>query len=142
MLTRTLLLVAALLVAACSGSTASTDPSAGGPVDASGSWVLTAGTANGQPIPIVEGRPITLQIEGATVGGQSACNQYFGELTLVDGTVRIGGLGGTEMACEEPVMASEAAYLDALGTVVGARMDGSSLVLAGPAVELRFDPAQ
>ena len=46
------------------------------------------------------------------------------------------------MACEEPVMASEAAYLDALGTVVGARMDGSSLVLAGPAVELRFDPAQ
>ena len=132
-----------LLVVACGDAGQTTGlgaTAAAGPVDASGDWILTAGTAIGQPIPIVEGSRITLTIEGTSVGGQSACNQYFGELTVVDGIVRVGGLGGTEMACAEPVMASESAYLTALGAVSGARMDGATLVLLGPGVELRYEP--
>ena len=136
------LLVAALLLTACGAGPGSatplpTEPAV--PVDASGSWVLTSGSAGGRQIPIVAGTQITLTIEGQSVGGRSACNQYFGELTLIDGVVRIGGLGGTEMGCDEPVMASEAAYLGALAAVTGARMDGEALVLLGPDVELRFD---
>ena len=134
-----------LLVVACGDAGQPTGPgatAAAGPVDAGGDWILTAGTADGLPIPIVDGSRITLTIEGNSVGGQSACNQYFGELTAVDGIVRVGGLGGTEMACADPVMASEAAYLKALGAVSGARMDGASLVLLGPSVELRYDPLE
>jgi len=82
--------------------------------------------------------PVTLNVEGSQVSGRSGCNQYFGEFTLVDGRVTLGGLGGTEMACEEPIMALEAAYLGGLAKVGAARMDGETLVLTGPAVELRF----
>jgi heat shock protein HslJ len=134
-----------LLVVACGNANQTTGPgssAAPGPVDAGGDWIMTAGTADGLPIPMVDGSRITLTIEGNTVSGQSACNQYFGELTVVDGIVRVGGLGGTEMACAEPVMASEAAYLKALGAVSGARMDDTVLVLLGPGVELRYDPLE
>ena len=44
---------------------------------------------------------------------RSACNQYFGEFALVDGRVTLGGLGGTEMACAEPIMASRPPTLPA-----------------------------
>jgi len=128
-----------VLVGGCnatSESPAPTEPPP--PVDTAGSWVLVEGVAGGQPIPIVEGTEITLEIEGSTVSGRSACNQYSGELTVVDGVVRVGQLGGTEMGCDPPVMASETAYLQALGSVTGARRDGETLVLLGPDVELRF----
>jgi heat shock protein HslJ len=139
MLIRSLVLLAALFIAACGSAEESPGAtSSAGPVDATGSWLLTEGTANGQPIPLVSDAPITLTIQGASVGGQSGCNQYFGELTLVDGAVRIGGLGGTEMACVDPVMAEEATYMQALAAVRAARRDGDALVLLGPDVELRF----
>jgi heat shock protein HslJ len=133
-------LAALLVLAACGGASATdtpTEPPAA--LDSSGEWQLIKGTVDGQALMLPPDAPVTLVVEGSGVSGRSGCNQYFGEFTIVDGTVHLGGLGGTEMACEEPLMTLEAAYLSGLAKVNSARMDGDTLVLTGPAVEFRFD---
>lgn len=103
-----------------------------------GEWQLQAGTNQGAAIPTVAGSRITLKIDGADVGGSAACNIYGGTLEVDGTTIRINALSMTEMACQEDVMASEAAFLDALPRVTAANRDGNSLALSGPQVELRF----
>jgi heat shock protein HslJ len=131
---------AVLLVAACGGASVTTTPSEPpAAVDPAGEWQLVAGTVDGRALMLLPDVPVTFVVEGSRVSGRSACNQYFGEFTIVDGKVTLGGLGGTEMACEEPIMTLEAAYLSGLAKVDSARMDGEALVLTGPQVELRFE---
>jgi heat shock protein HslJ len=142
------LLSLALLVIACgagpgpsSSAPVSPDPSTstGGPVDATGDWRLVNGTNDGVAIPIVADADITLDITGSSISGRSACNQYGGEVVVRDGQVQFGDLFMTEMACAEPVMASEAAYHAALAKVRAATRDGDTLTLSGPGVELVFE---
>lgn len=103
-----------------------------------GEWRLQAGTNQGAAIPIPAGSRITLTIDGADVGGSSACNRYGGTLEINGTTITISALSMTEMACQEDLMAAEAAYLAALPRATIAARDGDSLVLSGPQVELRF----
>jgi heat shock protein HslJ len=136
------LLVAVIVVAACGASGSGTSPASSDPpaaLDPQGPWQLVEGQSGGQPLALIEDARITFIVEGSNVGGRSACNQYFGELTVVDGVVRIDGLGGTDMGCLGEVMDLEQAYLKALGSVTAARMDGENLVLVGPDTELRFE---
>ena len=137
-------LAALLLVAACGGASVTTTPSqAPQALDPTGAWQLVQGTVAGNPLPLVEDARVTLIVDGSNVSGQAACNQYFGEFTLIDGQVTIPGVGQTEMACAEPVMVLEAAYTSALAKVDSAHMDGPALVLTGrPGVELRFERLQ
>ena len=132
-------LAALFVIAACDASlsAAPSDPAAA--IDPSGEWQLAEGTVDGQPLVLRDDAPITFIVEGSRVSGRSACNQYFGEFTVVDGTVRLSGLGGTEMACEEPIMSLEAAYMGSLAKVDSSRLDGETLVLSGPGVQLRFE---
>lgn len=156
-ITLTLAVSAALfLFAACGGRPASSSPAAptGSAPPASldpgsspaagpaGPWQLIAGTVDGAPLVIGADKRVTFIVEGSSVGGQSACNQYFGEFGLVDGRVSLTGLGGTEMACDEPTMTLESAYLKGLAAVQAATVDGNALVLEGPGVELRFERLQ
>jgi heat shock protein HslJ len=129
-----------VLVAACGDTSAPSVPSVP-PValQPSGEWLLSAGTVDGQQLNLVADAPVTFVVEGSNVSGRSACNQYFGQFALVDGHVSLSGLGGTEMACEEPIMTLEGAYLAGLVKVDAARMEGDALVLSGPATELRFE---
>ena len=133
------ILLLALSLAACAAQ-AAPSPTSEPVADPAGSWRLTAGTLDGIPVPIVADHPITLTIEGGEVGGTSACNSYGGRLSVAAGRVEIGELGMTAMACADDVMAAEAAYTQALGRVDRLRLDGPGLVLAGPDVELRFEP--
>lgn len=103
-----------------------------------GEWRLQAGTDGGQPIPIVAGSQITLNVDGTQVGGSAACNIYGGTIQVSGSSIAINALSMTEMACRDDLMASEAAYLAALPRVTTAARDGGSLVLSGPGVELRF----
>ena len=133
-------LAALLLVAACGSAAVTTTPSEPpAAVDPAGEWQLVEGTVDGRALVLPPDVAVTLVVEGSSVSGRSACNQYFGEFAIVDGRVTLGGLGGTEMACEEPVMTIEAAYLGGLAKVDSARMDGEALILTGPLVELRFE---
>ena len=131
-----------VLVAACGGASVPSVPSVP-PValEPGGEWLLTAGTVDGQQLTLVADAPVTFVVEGSNVSGRSACNQYFGQFALADGHVSLSGLGGTEMACEEPIMTLEGAYLAGLAKIDAARMDGDALVLTGPGTELRFERA-
>ncbi len=113
-------------------------PGGGTPLAVDGEWQLQSGTNQGQPIPIVPGSRVTLKIDGDQVGGSSGCNIYGGTITLDGSKVTISALSMTEMACEEPRMASEAAYLAALPRVTSVERSGDTLVLSGPEVELRY----
>lgn len=136
---------ALLLVAACGGASVTSAPSEPpAALDPEGPWQLTAWSINGLPLEpeLTDDARITLVVEGSNISGQSACNHYFGAFTLADGRVTLGGLGGTEMACAEPIMALETSYLARLAQVDAARKDGEDLVLTGPQLELRFAPLE
>ncbi|MDQ3690642.1 MAG: META domain-containing protein [Chloroflexota bacterium] len=89
---------------------------------------------------MVDSYPITLVISEDSVSGTSACNGYGAELSSGDGSFRVAEIGGTAMACAEEVMASETAYLAALGRVTAAALESDELLLEGDGVELRFRP--
>jgi heat shock protein HslJ len=129
-----------LLLAVSTGCSAggSPSPSAADPSALLGSWVLVEGTGPDGEVPIVDGARITLDIQGAEVGGTSACNHYFGRLAVSGNKLRIDDLGGTEMACAPDVMVSEVAYRAALGGVTGWARDGDTLVLSGPETTLTY----
>jgi heat shock protein HslJ len=126
-----------LVLTAC-GAGRPAPSSAPAAIDPTGSWQLTAGTIDGEAFPLVADRPITLTVEGSEVTGSAACNGYGGRFEVGAGGLRISELGMTAMACEDDVMATEAAYTAALGRVDGLRADGDVLVLVGAGVELRF----
>jgi heat shock protein HslJ len=134
--------IVALLLAACGG----TEPGApdidgdGSTTDPAGSWELV----DAEPaIDVPDDARVTLTIstdDGAwQVGGTSACNEYGGRVTTDGDTWRADGFGGTAMGCEEPRMAAERAYLDALQAIdTWTRPSDDELVLTGATVELRF----
>jgi heat shock protein HslJ len=135
---KTLLAASALVVllAACAdpGEEAASDPT-------TESWVLEAGTLDGEDIPIIEGYPITLifdEPEG-TAGGKSACNQWFAGYTLSGDELTFTDIGQTMMACvDEGVMESETAFTAALAQVEIFTIEGNQLNLTGEAVDLLF----
>jgi heat shock protein HslJ len=138
---RVIALLAALALAlmACGGGAATPPPSGGGMVDADADWRLVEGTHADEPIPLVAGADITMTVAGTQVSGRSACNLYGGEIVVVDGQLRFGQMMSTDMACDGPVMASEAMYLAAMAEVRAASRDGDRLTLTGPGVELVFE---
>jgi heat shock protein HslJ len=123
--------LAALLVAACA-----LQPGTGLEID--GSWRLERGTHAGHQIPIIPGADITLTIDGDTVGGTSACNHYGGDIDRNGSAITFGAMVMTEMGCDGPVMASESAYIAALGAVNQVARSGDRLSLSGTDVELVF----
>lgn len=103
-----------------------------------GEWVLRSGSVDGQPLALVADRVVTLRIDGDEVGGTAACNIYGGTIERDGSSIAISALSMTEMGCDEPTMALEAAYLAALVAVTTADRAESSLLLEGPGVELAF----
>jgi heat shock protein HslJ len=82
---------------------------------------------------------VTLRLEGGEAGGTAACNLYGGTYEVGDdGAISIGVDGMTEMACDEPLMALETAFVDALGAAASYGFEGEDLVLAGEGPGLMF----
>jgi len=103
-----------------------------------GEWRLTAGTADGTVLPIVPGSEPTLTVTDDKASGRAGCNIYGGTITSDGDRVSFSALQMTEMACDEPRMASESAYLAALAVVATTRRTGSELRLTGPLVDLQY----
>jgi heat shock protein HslJ len=132
------LILLCLILAACGSPAAS--PSSGSSGDPEGSWQLASGATDAGPVPIVADHPITLTVEGSSIGGSAACNGYGGKIEPTGGGIRITDLAWTAMACmPDEVMAAEAAYTEALAAVTAIRFEGDQLVLEGAGIELRFD---
>jgi heat shock protein HslJ len=131
------LLLALTACGAPGGATLSPTP-APSAQDPSGSWQLTAGILGGAPIPILDDHPVTLTVVGPELSGTAACNSYGARLAVVGGRLEVGELGMTAMACEDAVMALEAAYIAALRAVRAIARDGDTLTLTGPGAEMTF----
>lgn len=137
---RTLGLLALVLVA-CGSPAVSASPPASTGADPVGAWRLAAATVDGQALELLEDHPVTAVIDGSTIEGRSACNQYGGRIAIAGDGIRIDELGGTAMGCApDEVMALEQAYLAALGRVRAVEVIDGRLALRGEAVDLRFDP--
>lgn len=106
--------------------------------DLDGEWILQRGTVDGDPLEPVADARVTLRINGSEIGGTAACNSYGGEMERDGERITLDALSMTEMACAEPIMALEAAYLDGLSRADTARRDADQLRLTGPAIELDF----
>lgn len=50
-----------------------------------------------------------------SVAGNSGCNRFVGDYKFVDGSLEIGLMGSTRMACPEPANSFEISFLQALG---------------------------
>jgi heat shock protein HslJ len=112
---------------------------AGGPVDATGSWQLARGQLDGAAMPIAADFPITLTVAGTQISGRAACNFYGAEIDAGGGRMRLTMTSMTAMACPEPVMATETAFTTAIDRIDTVERDGASLVLRGSGVRLEFE---
>jgi heat shock protein HslJ len=109
-------------------------------IDITGSWQLSSGSVDGQPIPLIDGSPVTLNVTGTEIGGSSACNSYGGQFILDGTAISIGDLMSTMMMCTPEVMEVEIPYTAALPEVDTVAFNGDQLVLTGPGIELTFSP--
>jgi heat shock protein HslJ len=90
------------------------------------SWELAE--INGEvPVP---GTAFTLTFQEAELGG-TACNTYGGPYTADEGTIEVGEIISTMMACMEPegTMDQESAYFDALSEATRYELSEEQLVL-------------
>ena len=117
-------------------STAPTDVPDDEPMDPTGAWVLVAG-----PTAPIDGWDVTVTIEAGEVGGRAACNSYGGDVTWdADGTLAVGALARTEMACEPAaVMELEQAFLAALTAADRFAVDGDALTITSGATVWTFE---
>jgi heat shock protein HslJ len=95
-------------------------------------WTLLGFSQDGTDYPDSDAPPITLrmQTDGATVSGSSGCNDYHGTYAAEGVALRIDLTGSSLIACADPIMARERAYLQALGSVAAYGFDYSELLLA------------
>jgi heat shock protein HslJ len=126
-------LLAALALTACSGddeATASDSAAVEGVP-----WVLASGIDAGAPAP-------SASFADGTMSGSTGCNRYTAPYEVDGGSLRIGRVATTGMACPPPADAVEREFLAALERVTGWRADDGELALLGDgAPALRFRAA-
>lgn len=84
----------------------------------------------------------TITFEDGQVGGNAGCNRFFASYTLEGDQLTISQAGSTMMACPEPAMSQEQAFLANLGQVASYAISGAELTLFDAAGEalLVFEP--
>jgi heat shock protein HslJ len=92
-------------------------------------WVCSLFSDGEELIDVAAGTHLDIVFVGAEVSGSSGCNRFGGAYTLDGNAVTIGPLTSTLMACEEPLMVQEQAYLDAVQRAAEFGIEGSTLTL-------------
>jgi heat shock protein HslJ len=87
---------------------------------------------SGEKTPILTGTQITLQVDQDQISGSAGCNSYSAQFELDGDQISIGPAISTMMACPEPVMQQESAYLAALGDAATVSMAEDGLTFATP----------
>lgn len=125
-----LLVLALVFLAACNDD--SSDQNTGAPAALVGrTWKLTALTTGASTTAIPAGVEVSLNF-GAdrNAGGNNGCNGYGGEYSATsDGKLAFGALMQTEMACDEPRMSIESAYMRLLQQTATWSLAGGTLTL-------------
>lgn len=134
------------LLAACSPATnlPQATPTAGMALDGT-HWNLVSMGKTGAEQPILSGSSVTLNFEPAgRVSGKGGCNSYSGSAAITDGTLTIGPVAATKMACQPGgIMQQEQQFFNALQTAGKYEANADRLVLhtAGGQEVLTFQRA-
>ena len=123
-----LVLMLAMLGGCGSGSESVQEP---GDLDGT-SWTVMA--IRGIPVP--DGMTVTAEFAEGKVNGQAACNGYFAGYEQNGTTLTFSAMGGTRKMCDEPVMAEEKRFMEAIDLVRYGELDGEALILRGSAKEM------
>lgn len=121
--------LAALLVAACSGSAGADVPR---PSDLDGRSFVATGVTGRE---IVPGSTIRLGFQDSNVSGTAGCNSFGGAYRIESGRLIATEMFMTEMACNEPLMAQEGWVVELLRDAAIA-LDGDTLTLSSESVTL------
>lgn len=133
---------AGLLVAAIAFTVAGCAPSATTSSSSlQGEWVLTSASDSAGALDTAI-TDVTLVIDADGVSGR-VCNSFGGSLVGAPTDLRFESLHSTLMYCMTPtgVMDLEQRFLEDLGAVTSANVDGDQLTLTGPSITLAFAPA-
>jgi heat shock protein HslJ len=132
-------LVIALLVAACTSSTATPSPAASASPGASGgsgldgTWVLTKYTSpDGTSFTVPAAVTPTLTLQGNAASGNAGCNTFNAIATITPTTITFSQVASTKIACQDPMATVEAAYLQALNLQTSYTLSGDTLTMQGP----------
>ena len=101
-------------------------------------WGLTS--LGGTPIN-QDAVPTLAFAEAGKVSGNASCNRFTGPVELGDGTIRVGTLATTRMACAPEIAPQESAYLVALQNAERVVIQGQELLVYTRSLEkpLRFE---
>ena len=66
-----------------------------------------------EPVPDDAGLWVQFEVDGG-IAGHAGCNSFFGSLQQTESGIEVGALGSTRIACPEPIMSRESAFLSAL----------------------------
>jgi heat shock protein HslJ len=137
---RSVLVFVAILSAAAAACAGGADGEGGDAGALEGvTWVLQRGPIDELTTNAPEDARVDLLFEDGSIAGQFACNRYGGPYETEGSSITFGELFSTEMACEQPLMDVEAAYLSELGEVREFQVSAEGLVLTGAGVRLAFD---
>jgi heat shock protein HslJ len=115
-----------LALATLTGAAAMADIPAPPPIEGA-TWRAEAIGGNAPPA----GAEVTLEIAGGNASGSAGCNRYTGAARLAGNGLSLGPLAATRMACAEPLMAVEQAFLDALARTTRYDAAGALRLYAG-----------
>ncbi len=103
-------------------------------------WKLTYLDGQTSLVPSPRQEPkMTLHKMGRKMTGSSGCNALFASYTLSGNMLKFTGIGGTMMACPEPLMRQEQTFTGALKATTTYRITGEVLdLLAGTKILARF----
>lgn len=129
----------AAVLTACSGSTTAHDPTTGSSsavtLDdlATGAWVASAPDGLAGPDgPLVAHSRVTLAFTDGELHASAGCNSLTGKAAVEDGQLVVTGLGGTEMACADALMAQEEWFSGFLAASPAVALStGDTLTLTG-----------
>ena len=119
----------AALVAATGAHAAA--PAKGAAALAAQHWDLVEWSGRDLP----EGKPLRLDFDAKSgrFSSSTGCNRTGGGFTVKSGAIRFGGgksnFFSTQMACPEPAMSTERAYVDGLAAVTRYTISGDRLIL-------------
>lgn len=81
-----------------------------------------------EAIPEDSGMFVTFAVDGG-INGSGGCNSFFGTLEQGESGIAVRPLGSTEMACAQPIMSRESAFLEALQKTKGFETEKDSMRL-------------
>ena len=82
---------------------------------------------------------LVLDPDGRRLSGSGGCNRLLGRYELNGDRLGFGAVATTMMACPEPLMSRERAFIEALEATTGFRIEGETLeLLAGEGVVVRL----